>query len=236
MIILGCFGKGDGDRLQWKPVVSLHAADVERERFLRMKSHQQQWLQDILEGLPSVAFLLVWRQSGDLEFAGWCGALLALVAFLVFYTVKSKMNPVLLGVNLHLLVVTPLIVGIFRLGFADLGNFLATYAHSAVLLSVFVAGLYLTVSTRRGFIGSAGLAPKQKRNYSLALLAISGAGMIWALSQPESSLVPVIVTLTALIGGRRFLLARQADNSGPSVVAGLAVLPGADVSHNGIEV
>ncbi|WP_422037445.1 hypothetical protein [Roseibium sp.] len=200
-----------------------------------MKSHQQQWLQDIFEGLPSVAFLLVWRQSGDLEFAGWCGALLALVSFVLFFVVKSKMNPVLLGVNLHLLLVTPLIVGTFRLGFTDLGAFLADHAHSAVLLSVFVAGLCLTVFTQRGFIGSAGLPSKQRRRYSLMMLAASASGMIWALSRPESSLVPVIVTLTFLIGGRRFLLARQADHSGPSAVAALAVLPDRELSGTGIE-
>lgn len=200
-----------------------------------MKSHQKQWLQDIFEGLPSVAFLLVWRQSGDLEFAGWCGAILALIAFVLFYAVKSKMNPVLVGVNLHLLLVTPLIVGTFHLGLTDLGRFLAAYAHSAVLVSVFVAGLCLTVFTSRGFIGSVGLPPKQKRHYSLVMLAVAVLGMVWALSRPESSLVPVIVTLSALIGGRRFLLARQADNSGRSTVAALAVLPEKDLSGSGIE-
>lgn len=200
-----------------------------------MKSHQQQWLQDIFESLPSVAFLLVWRQSGDLPLAGWCGALLALIAFVVFYAVKSKMNPVLLGVNLHLLLVTPLIVGTFSMGFTDLGVFLAAYAHSAVLLSVFVAGLGLTVFTSRGFIGSAGLPARQKRRLSLVLLAVSASGMIWAMSTPESSLVPVIVTLTALIGGRRFLLAREADNSGASAIALPAVLADGEMSHSGID-
>ncbi|WP_421984309.1 hypothetical protein [Roseibium sp.] len=201
-----------------------------------MKSHQQQWLQDIFEGLPSVAFLLVWRQSGDLELAGWCGALFALISFLLFYMVKSKMNPVLLGVNLHLLIVTPLIVGTFQLGFTDLGTLLAAYAHSAVLLSVFVAGLCLTVFTKHGFIGSAGLPALQNRLYSLLMLAAAASGMMWAMSTPESSLVPVIVTLTALIGGRRFLLARQKDNSGASAIALPAVLADGELSGTGIEV
>ncbi|WP_306145659.1 hypothetical protein [Roseibium sp. MMSF_3412] len=200
-----------------------------------MKSHQQQWLQDIFESLPSVAFLLVWRQSGDLELAGWCGASLALMSFVLFHAVKSKMNPVLLGVNLHLLLVTPLIVGTFRLGLTDLGGFLAAYAHSGVLLSVFAAGLCLTVFTKRGFVGSAEMPPEQKWRYSMVMLAVSGAGMVWALSRPESSLVPVIITLTALIGGRRFLLARQADNSGPSAVAAFAVLPDREIPGSGIE-
>ncbi|MEM8700817.1 MAG: hypothetical protein AAGF82_03250 [Pseudomonadota bacterium] len=200
-----------------------------------MKSHQQQWLLDILEGLPSVAFLLVWRQTGDLELAGWCGAALALISFVLFFAAKSKMNPVLLGVNLHLFLATPLIVGTFRLGFTDLGAFLAAYAHSAVLLSVFVAGLWLTVFTSRGFIGSADMPVNHMRLYSLVMLAVCASGMIWALSMPESSLVPVIVTLTALIGGRRFLLARQADNSGASAIALPAVLPDGEMSHSGIE-
>lgn len=194
-----------------------------------MKSHQQQWLQDILEGLPSVAFLLVWRQSGDLELAGWCGALLALISFVLFFAARSRMNPVLLGINLHLLIVTPLIVGTYRLGFADLGAFLAAYAHSAVLVSVFLAGVFLTIFSERGFIGSKGLPPKRNRRYSFAMLAVSALGMIWALSQPDSSLVPVVVTLTALIAGRRFVLARQADNSS-SALAPLGVLPAGEVS------
>ena len=73
------------------------------------------------------------------------------------------------------------------------------------------------------------------RLYSLVMLAVCASGMIWALSMPESSLVPVIVTLTALIGGRRFLLARQADNSGASAIALPAVLPDGEMSHSGIE-
>ena len=144
------------------------------------------------------------------------------------------MNPVLLGVTLHLLLVTPLSVGTFRSSLPDLGAFLAAYAHSAVLLSVFVAGLWLTVFTRRGFIGSAEMPAKHRRRYSLVMLAICACGMIWALSRPDSSLVPVIVTLTALIGGRRFLLARQADNSSSSA-ATLGVLPDREFSGTGIE-
>lgn len=190
-----------------------------------MRSQQRLLLQDLFESLPSLVFILIWRQSGDLEIAGWSSALIAGIVFLIFGLCKFRMSPIMLGVNCHILLATPLIVGIFRLGFFELGTVLAAYAHSGVLLTVLLSGFLLSLFSRGGFIGDMKVSRACRRRYSGILLSLCAAGAIWALFTPESSLIPVIVTLTVLIGVRRFLLARHADSSNLPAIAGITSLP-----------
>ena len=173
-------------------------------------TQQKQWLADILESLPSVIFILVWRQGGDLETAGWAGSALALVVLVGFaLLLKTRMHPVLLGVNLHILIATPLIVSLFRSGETRLAEVLVSYSYSAVLLTV--TGIGLSVFSRAGFGGVADLPRRLRLRLSLLMLAVSAAGAAWALAVPDAGVLPVVITLTGLIAGRRFLLARWAD-------------------------
>jgi|GEM_PF-1354175 len=174
-------------------------------------SHQKQWIADLLEGLPSIVFILLWRQGGDLETAGWAGSALALGVFVVFGVLKVGMHPVLLGVNLHILVATPLIVGLYQSGHGTIADLLAGYSHGGVLLTVLLAGIGQAVFRKGGYVGFMEIPVRSQRRISLLMLVISGFGAVWALSTPDSSFVPVLVTLTVLIVGRRFLLARWAD-------------------------
>lgn len=199
-----------------------------------MVSRQRLWLTDLLEGLPSVAFILLWRQSGELELAGWVGSGLALVAFAVFFAMRARMNPVLFGVNLHILVATPIIVGVFYLGFEQFGRLLASHAHSAVLLTVFLTGLLLTLFSKRGFV-SAELPQKQVGFYSVLMTAASAFGVSWAFLIPSQAFLVVIATLALLIVGRRFLLAQWADRGSKSDTFAVATISnpepgGAEVS------
>ncbi|ASP33937.1 hypothetical protein CHH27_12365 [Labrenzia sp. VG12] len=187
------------------------------------RSRQMQFLLDLLEGLPSVGFILLWRQTGDLQFAGWFGCGLAFVVFMVFAGLKARMNPVLLGVNLHILLVTPLMVGLFRFGNTALAEFLVGYSYGAVLITVTLTGAVLSAFTREGFAAAPDLPANLRRRLSLAMLFVAGSGAAWAIWMPGNSLLPVVVTLTGLIVGRRFLLLRWSGDAATGlVVAGTA--------------
>ncbi|KZM47599.1 hypothetical protein [Labrenzia sp. OB1] len=188
-------------------------------------SKQKQWVADIVESLPSIAFILLWRQGGDLEMAGWAGSALALGAFMVFGILKLRMHPVLLGVNLHILLATPLVVGVYRFGDETIADFLSVNAYGSVLLTVLFAGVVQTVFSKSGFVGIADMPAHLQRRYSFLMLFISALGAAWALSDPGTGFVPVLATLTLLIGGRRFLLARWSDRNGlqgEAIVAGFS--------------
>jgi len=195
-------------------------------------SNQSRLLFDLVEGLPSIVFIVLWRQAGDLELAGWAGCGVALASFLLFRAKCQAMHPVLLGVNCHLLMATPLIVGMYSYGDKDAAALLAIHGHGAVLLTVTVVGILLTLFTRAGFVGMSELSVTTGRRLSLLMIAVSAVGAAWALLTPENSLLTVIATLSVLIAGRRFLLARALDKSGTapilaSVAAGGSFQPDA---------
>lgn len=175
------------------------------------RSQQKQWFTDLLEGLPSIAFILLWRQWGDLELAGWVGSGLALFVFGAFFHLRSRMHPVLLGVNIHILLATPIIVSLFRFGDPAFAKVLVTYSHGGVLVTVLFVGVLQTLFANGGFAGLPNMSRSRQRRYSLMMLVVSALGAGWVLASPANSLVPVVATLTLLIGGRRYLLARWVD-------------------------
>lgn len=183
--------------------------------------NQKRWLTDLLEGLPSIIFILLWRQSGDIEMAGWIGTYAAFGVLGLLFFMKTPMNPVLMGVNIHMVLATPLIVGLFRIGQTDIARFLAANAHAGVLVTVFAVGVVLTFYSKRGFSNLANVSVSKQRLYSLVLLGICGAGAIWGLTTEGSSFVPVVATLTVMFLGRNFLQARLSDKNGAG--AGLVV-------------
>ncbi|MGX1495737.1 hypothetical protein ACSSV1_000758 [Labrenzia sp. MBR-25] len=195
-------------------------------------ARQKQLLLDLFESLPSIVFILLWRQTSDLELAGWTGCGLAAFVLAGFVLLKARMHPVLLGINLHILLVTPLLVGFFRFGDRDLAEFLTGYSYSAVLLTVTITGGVLTLFSRGGFVGVPGLPRYQRHRLSLLMLAVSLAGAVWACWAPDNSIFPVVATLTLLIGGRRFLIAGLSEKSANGVMLA-PVLAGASDTTNG---
>lgn len=195
-------------------------------------SRQQQWMTDLLESLPSVAFLALWHgEVVRLETAGWIGCGLAAAVLLVLRLRRVPYNPILLGMNLHLVVVTPLIVGLFRLGQADLAGLLVDTAQTGVLVAILAVGIALTLFGPRGFIGIDGLPPATRRRYSLLLLALTAAAVPWSLAHADSTLVSIGVPLTVLFGCRRYLSARwhdKADGGGGGEALAMMAAPAGD--------
>ncbi|MEE4015248.1 hypothetical protein V1T76_24505 [Roseibium sp. FZY0029] len=95
-----------------------------------------------------------------------------------------------------------------------------------MLLTVAVTGGVLTLFSRGGFVGVPGLPRHQRYRLSLLMLAVSLAGAVWACWAPDNSILPVVATLTLLIGGRRFLIAGLPQKSANGIVL-VPVLAGA---------
>jgi hypothetical protein len=186
------------------------------------RSRQREWLTDILESAPSLAFLLLWRSGVASEVAGWIGAALAASVLIGFRICKLRFNPILLGVNIHLLIITPLIMGMFHLAAPELGKLLVAYAYKGVLVTIFLTGCVLTLLSREGFVGLEGLPRSTAASYSVALLVTSLAATVWTFSYAGSSGIGVALPIMALFGLRRLLIARALDSKGKLTVAATA--------------
>ncbi|WP_428698294.1 hypothetical protein [Stappia sp.] len=189
-------------------------------------SLQRQWLTDILESVPSFAFLALLRSNVDLETAGWIGATLAAAVLIVFRACKVRFNPILLGINIHLLLVTPIIVTVFRLGASETGETLTRYSYQGVLITIFLVGLMLTFVSREGFVGHERLSKSSVRKYSVLLLLATLAAIAWSFIYSNGALLGVALPIIALFALRRLLIARSFDsnNSGVVAVSGGAML------------
>lgn len=72
-------------------------------------SGESSWQLDLFEAAPSI------QSSGDLELAGWVGAAFAAGVLVGFRVRRMPYSPIFVGINLHLAIMTPLIVGLNRL-------------------------------------------------------------------------------------------------------------------------
>ncbi len=191
-------------------------------------SRQREWMIGALEGVPSIVFLALWRSGVDLQITGWTGSILAAALLIGFRRYRQPNDSIVLGINLHLLIATPLIEAVYRLGGADLAPTLIAAAQSGLLVSIFAVGAAQTVLSPRGYIGDAALAPRRRRLYSLALLTATAAAAAWSLANHGNALLAFALPLMALFALRRFLIARAQDRSDNPALA-LAATPVADV-------
>ena len=176
---------------------------------------QREWIIDFLEPAPTIVFLALWRSGVvETEVAGWIGALLAAAILVGFKIRRLRFNPILLGMNLHLLVITPTISAAFRLGAAELGQLLLATAASWILVIVLAVGLVMTLFSPRGFIASDQLSPGSRRSGSLILLAATAVAIPWSFFHAGQTIVSIVIPLTALFALRRFLIARALDREG----------------------
>lgn len=176
-------------------------------------SRQSEWITDLLEAAPSIVFLTLWRGGVDQELAGWTGSILAAGLLIGFRARRIPYNPIFLGINLHLVLITPAIVAAFRLGAPEIGRSLIAGAESIVLVVVFAVGCVLTLTSARGFIGSDRMTTETRRRYSLVLMALCGAAIPWSFAQSGQPVLSIALPLMVLFGVRRFLVARAEDRT-----------------------
>jgi len=132
-------------------------------------------------------------------------------------------NPILLGINTHLLIITPLIVTIFRLGATELGRILVAGSERGVLVTVFVVGIGLTIFSPRGFIGAGDLPAGRRIAYSSILLLVLASSIVWSFAHAGSTLLAVGLPMMGLFAIRRLLIARLLDRGDLSGTGGLAI-------------
>lgn len=158
-------------------------------------------LAELLETAPSLVFVLLWRGTGDLEAAGWVGCVLALAVLIGFRVRKIPFDTILLGINIHLAVITPLIVGLYALGASSGARSIEDHSYPAVLITIFLTGCVLTFCTGTGFVGVRG----PSRHRSWILLAASALAVVWGMQVAGGTLVTVGVPVIGLFVLRRVL-------------------------------
>lgn len=191
-------------------------------------SRQREWMTGLLESLPSIVFLVLWRGGADAELSGWVGSGLAAALLVGFWLRRTHCNPVMLGINLHLLAITPMIVTLFRLGAPETARLLLAYAENGLLVAILIVGCALTAFSSRGFIGVDGMPPTTRRTYSVLLLAMAAAGIAWSFAHADSTLMKIGVPLMTLFGLRRYLVARWSDRAEPGRSLAAGALPVGD--------
>lgn len=194
-------------------------------------SLQREWARDLVEALPSLVFVALLRSDVDLQVTGWVGAALAGLQLIGFRYLRLQNNPIMLGINIHLLLITPLIMITQWAGAVGLSDTLLVHSYHGVLVTIFLVGCLLTAVSRRGFIG---IEPPQiaTQRQSIVMVAAAGLGVVWGFAFAGSALVAVAIPVMILFGLRRLLIARIADEAGSAngvvaVGAGSAVWAGA---------
>lgn len=165
-----------------------------------------------MEATPSIIFLALWRSDVDMQLAGWIGATLAAIQLVGFRGLRIQFNPIMLGINVHLLIITPLIMTVFHIGARELSDTLVAHSYRGVLITVFLVGCALTALSKHGFIGVDNLSKSDRWKQSTILLAASVLAIVWAFSYRGNTVLAVAAPLIGLFALRRFLLARNFDN------------------------
>ncbi len=163
---------------------------------------------ELTEAAPSVLFVVLWRLTDNLELAGWTGTALALCVVLAQSHQKIHPHPIVLGINTHLIIITPLIVGLYQLNFHGMASLIESNSFWGVLVTIFVVGCALTLWSSRGFLGFDGPKTDASQRGSLILLCGSAAAIFWAASQGSQGFVAVGLPITGLFLLRRFLLSK----------------------------
>lgn len=169
-------------------------------------SGESSWQLDLFEAAPSIAFALILQSSGDLELAGWVGAAFAAGVLVGFWVRRMPPSPIFVGINLHLAIITPLIVGLNRLQMTQIANRIEANSYTAVLLTIFITGCALTLFSRGGFIGSQALPRQSIVTWSVVMLVASLASIIWALFAGQSGFLAVGLPIVGLFALRRAIL------------------------------
>ena len=132
------------------------------------------------------------------------GAVLALAVLLGFRIARIPADTIYLGINLHIALITPLIVGLYRLGWPQPTRLIEAHSFPAVLVTIFLTVCALTLWSQRGFIGQPGLP----RRCSLLLLAGSAATILWWVLVGGPDLVAVGLPIIGLFVLRAAILRR----------------------------
>jgi len=184
-----------------------------------IETQQTQWMIGVGESAPSLGFLAMWRGGVDLELAGWIGAAMAVAVLAAFRRFGVRNDPILLGLNLHLIIAAPAIAGAFYTGAELTARWMIEWAPSGVLISITCVGGVTTFASERGFIDDTEMPRMRCYHYSLMLLVAACAAIPWSVLHHGNALMATVLPIMVLFGFRRFLRARAMDNNGAGPAA-----------------
>ena len=177
-----------------------------------MLGHQQKrFLTGVLENLPGLSFLILSRAGDDLRLAGWAGTVLAATVCFAYVRRILHPHPVLLGINVFMVAITPLIELLHLWNNAPVAMLLLGNLDTLVLGSVFLTGLMLTAFTRNGFLAHPAETKKKTRIHSAFMLTVCAAGVAWSLAAGDNHLLSLVLPLSLLFGMQQFLTAGASD-------------------------
>lgn len=181
----------------------------------------------VLENLPTILFLALWKGGFGLEVASWSASLAAAAVLIGFKVCGRPADTIVLGINLSFLWLAPGIRLLFELGAAETARGVIAFSGSCVLATVLASGLAQAALSRRGVLGLEEAPARARRTYSLALLGLMGLAVAWSVFFAGDQWMAIVLPLVILFTARRFFLARIADrrNTGSDpMAAGAAVI------------
>lgn len=185
----------------------------------------------LFENAPTLAFFAALEITGDLRLSGWIGAGLAALVVAAYLRRWLRPDPILLGITLAMLTLTPAVELLLALGLERPAALLIQEARVYVLGAVFLTGCALTALTEGGFLGAALEDRARGLMASLVLLGLSGAGLLWAGFIASGRVLEIALPLLLLFAARRMLLARLRRPPNLALVGGgLGLLPREDLS------
>jgi len=161
-----------------------------------------------LEYAPSAAFLAALMFSDDLRIAGWSGAGCALLICFAYARRSVSPHSLFLGINLYLLIITPVIEGLYAANFATLASALNEFARPLVFLSIFLTGSVLSLRASTGFLLVPQLNDRAVKRTNTLLLIASGTAAAWALVYDHNTALQLAVPMTLLFAFHRTLRSR----------------------------
>lgn len=179
-------------------------------------TNQKAWLIATIELAPTLIFLSLWKSGIPLETAGWSGTVAAATALMALAIMRADFSPVMLGINIHLLLITPVIVSLYKLGLESVAIRVQEQAQTLIFVVVAVVGAILTRMTHRGFIGCNAGNRALRQRYSLYLLIPVLAAIPWAYLHAGSTLTSIGLPLALLFAFRGYLAARLDDKDSKS--------------------
>ncbi|WP_152563290.1 hypothetical protein [Ruegeria halocynthiae] len=197
-----------------------------------LSDQQKQFLTGFFENLPGLSYLVLYRVSHDLRLAGWIGTALAAMVCIAYVKRLLRPHPVLLGINVFMVAITPLIELLHLSGNASVAKLMLGNLDTLILGSVFATGLILTVFTSEGFLAHRAESLKKMRIQSGYLLSACAAGITWSLAVGDNHLVSLALPLSLIFGLRQFLIAGATDRQSrhDALLVAPAIAPPTDQS------
>ncbi|CUH50239.1 hypothetical protein [Ruegeria atlantica] len=172
---------------------------------------QKRLLLEMFENLPGVVFMLLFRATDDMRLAGWIGTVLAASVCVTYVRKTLRPQPILLGINLFMVAITPLIECLILLGYRDTATILTGNIATLVLMSVFLTGVVLTLFRTNGFLNYQTNGTKQRNTHSAVLLFVCTIGVVWSRFAGDNYLVSLGIPLMVLFGVHQLLRAGITD-------------------------